>query len=145
MTRRSQRGFTLIELMVVVVIIGLLAAVAIPNYASMQRNAQEGGVKSNMHTLQLVMEDYSVQNDGYYPTSAVSALPDGRTLEDLCPTGSFPVNPFTSSPSSVNFNSDPPAGSPGQLAVNPALATMYIIKGNGAEGDTLEINLSTGQ
>jgi prepilin-type N-terminal cleavage/methylation domain-containing protein len=145
MVRTSQRGFTLIELMVVVVIIGLLAAIAIPNYASMQRNAQESGVKSNMHTLQLVMEDYSVQNDGFYPTSAVSSLPDGRTLEDICPTGSFPVNPFTSAPSMVSFNSNPPPGSPGQLAINPALATMYVIKGNGAEGDTMEINLSTGQ
>jgi prepilin-type N-terminal cleavage/methylation domain-containing protein len=65
-----KRGFTLIELMVVVVIIGILAAIAIPNFISMQKRAKEASVKNNMHTLQLAAEDFSTLTEGIYATDA---------------------------------------------------------------------------
>ena len=145
MKRQDQSGFTLIELMIVVVIIGVLAAIAIPNFVSLRHRANDAVVKTNMHQLQLATEDYSVLNDGYYPTTAADALPDGRTLAQLSPTGAFPVNPFTHAPSVVRFNANPTAGSRGELALNPAAMSSYQIKGNGASGDTLRLVLNTGQ
>ena len=67
---RTSRGFTLIEVVVVIVIIGILSAIAIPNYVAMQNRAKVGSVKSNMHTFQMACEDYAVQTFGGYPIMA---------------------------------------------------------------------------
>ena len=143
--RTDAAGFTLIELMIVVVVIGILAAIAIPNFSAMQDRAREGSVKANMHAVQVTIEDFGLMNDGQYPTSASSTVPDGRTLEQISPTGAFPRNPFTKTTSILQWNSNPTTGNKGEMALNPAVATNYQVKANGSKGDTLGLTLTSGQ
>jgi len=76
----NNKGFTLIELMIVVVIIGILAAIAVPNFISMQNRAKDASVKSNMHTIQLAAEDFSTITEGTYPSDCATTIGNVRTV-----------------------------------------------------------------
>jgi type II secretory pathway pseudopilin PulG len=57
----------LIELLVVIVIIGILAAMALPNFVKAREKAKEAEVKSNIHSIQIALERYAVDTGGNYP------------------------------------------------------------------------------
>ena len=76
--------------MIVVVIIGILAAVAIPNFEAMQDRAYEASVKSNGHTTQLAVEDLAVQANGVYPHGTYTA----SAIKGALPGGVAFSNPF---------------------------------------------------
>ena len=63
--KRNQKGFTLIELMIVVAIIGILAAIAIPQFASYRQRAQDSAAKSALKNVATAQEDYYQENDTY--------------------------------------------------------------------------------
>ena len=62
---KSEKGFTLIELMIVVAIIGILAAIAIPNFLSYQKKAAQSEAKTNLGTVRTLEEAYAADHDSY--------------------------------------------------------------------------------
>ena len=73
--KRFGRGFTLIELMIVVAIIGILAAIAIPNFVKFQCRSKQSEAKSNLKAMYVAEESYRGEYDTYavVPTIADAA------------------------------------------------------------------------
>ncbi len=83
--RTSQRGFTLVELLIVVVIIGVLSAIAIPKFAATKEKAYVATMKSDLHNLVTAQESYLGDNYTYYsggiPNAALAYRPStGSTV-----------------------------------------------------------------
>ena len=77
---REKKGFTLIELMIVVAIIGILAAIAIPNFLKFQAKAKQSEAKSNLGAVFTAETAYFGENNAYATTFAnANWSPSGTT------------------------------------------------------------------
>ena len=86
---RAEQGFTLLELIIVVAIIGILAAIVMPRLKDAPIRAAEAVLKTDLRTMRDVIDQY-YGDKGYYPES-LQALVDSHYLR------SIPIDPFTKS------------------------------------------------
>lgn len=75
---QEEKGFTLVELLVVMLILGLLAAIAIPSFFNQRDKAKDADAKAATRTAQTAMETFAVDNGGEYTTATDGAL---KTIE----------------------------------------------------------------
>ncbi len=80
MRPKAPRGFTLIELMIVVAIIGILAAIAIPKFAELIRKSSEGSSKGNLGAVRSAMSIYYGDMEGQYPQGLTALTIGGKYL-----------------------------------------------------------------
>jgi general secretion pathway protein G len=86
--RKGEGGFTLVELMIVMTIIGILATIAIPSYIRSVQKAKEAVLREDLHTLRTAIDSYTVDKE---------KAP--QSLDDLVQAGylkSIPKDPMTS-------------------------------------------------
>ncbi len=66
----KNKGFTLVEILIVVVILGILAAIVIPQFTQASESARASSLKSQLQTIRSQLELYQIQHQGEYPTLA---------------------------------------------------------------------------
>ena len=87
--RPSRPGFTLIELMIVVAIIGILAVVAIPKFVDLVRKANEASTKGSLGTLRNAISIYYGDMEGQFPATPLALTLNGKYLAAM-PTARTP-------------------------------------------------------
>ena len=107
----DQRGFTLVEILVVILIIGILAAIAIPAFLNQRNKAYDSAAKSNVRTAATAEETFATDNNGTYTASNTGTDTNLTSIEPTLKnnpavTATLSTNGYTLKSTSLGNGSD---------------------------------------
>lgn len=76
---KKRNGFTLVEILIVVVILGILAAIVIPQFSDASTEAKNSSLSSNLQTVRSQIELYKIQHNGNLPGAGTATLTEALT------------------------------------------------------------------
>lgn len=100
---KLRNGFTLVEVLIVVIVLGILAAIVVPQFSSAADDASLSALTTNLQTIRAQVELYRLQHGGSYPSLAsfTAQMTEGTTVSGTAGADfgpyllSIPSNPFT--------------------------------------------------
>ncbi|MBC7834378.1 MAG: prepilin-type N-terminal cleavage/methylation domain-containing protein [Phycisphaerales bacterium] len=113
------RAFTLVEILIVVVILGILAAIVVPQFTNASEDAQVGNVETQLSTIRSQIELYRVRNNGTLPPALAAGGAQAAAWADLVGSDymrAAPINPRVSNGDVALSAASPPVGAAGDAA-----------------------------
>lgn len=130
--QRRRAGFTLAEMMVVIVIIGILATVVVPNVWQKFFAGQRAKVKVDIMAIDSALREYAMNNAGKYPDSLDPLITPDANGQKYLQMNKLPKDPWNN-----EYGYEPPApGNP-----NPRIFTYGKDGMQGGEGDDADIDI----
>ena len=124
-TKRANRGFTLVEILIVVVILGILAAIVIPQFTQASSDAKESSLQSNLQSIRSQIELYKIQHNDFPPLNDTTFVDQMTLMTDVAGTTGTDVT-FTFGPYLTKMPINPFSGiSPPVIGAAPADSDWY--------------------
>jgi general secretion pathway protein G len=146
-TRKS--GFTLVEILIVVIILGILAAIVIPQFTNASQDARKNSLTSQLQTIRSQLELYKLQHKDQLPPSLGTGANDWQEMSQMSDAdhnvgmgAGFPFGPYLQQPPANPIISDP--------AIYSLVGTTVLDHGSGGGANPAGnvgwvINLTTGK
>lgn len=93
-----KKGFTILELLVVIMVIAILIGIALPRFKGMQDEGNIAKAKAELRTLQVAVESYYIHNNNTYPATGSAAFRTAVTAATPNIIASTPLDPFGTGP-----------------------------------------------